>query len=77
MEMVFETKNWEQPSESCVVCHKKRDGVLPQWWNLNNYYGLNGIHCDVCFEKVCHKDGKPVHPVKYKNALRKLATNRL
>ena len=59
-------------NEICTVCRKKREGVLPQWWSLVNYYGVNGIYCPVCFEKVRHKDGKPVHPIAYRNALRKM-----
>ena len=59
-------------NESCVVCRKKREGVLPQWWNLTNYYGVKGVFCPACFEKVRHKDGKPVHPIAYRNALRKM-----
>tara|TARA_R110000822_G_C15136032_1_gene475652 strand:- start:338 stop:625 length:288 start_codon:yes stop_codon:yes gene_type:complete len=58
--------------ESCTVCSKKREGVLSQGWNLTNYYGLNGIYCPVCFEKVRHKDGKPIHPIAFRNLLRKM-----
>ena len=58
--------------QSCVVCSKKRDGVLPQWWSLVNYYGVKGVFCPACFEKVRHKDGKPVHPIAFRNALRKM-----
>ena len=56
-------------NESCVVCRKKHDVLLPQWWNLTDYHGVNGIYCPACFEKVRHKDGKPVHPIAYRNAL--------
>ena len=59
-------------NEICTVCRKQRRGVLPQWWNLNNYYKLKGVFCYVCFEKVRHKDGKPIHPIAYRNALRKM-----
>lgn len=59
-------------NELCTVCQKKREGVLPQWWSLTQYHGVNGIYCFVCFEKVRHKDGKPVHPIAYRNALRKM-----
>ena len=59
-------------NEICTVCRKKRDGVLPQWWSLTQYHGVNGIYCPACFEKVRHKDGKPVHPIAYRNALRKM-----
>ena len=59
-------------NELCTVCSKKRNGVLPQWWSLVEYYGMKGIYCPVCFEKVRHKDGKPVHPIAYRNLLRKM-----
>ena len=59
-------------NEICTVCRKKREGVLPQWWNLTDYHGAKGIFCPVCFEKVRHKDGKPVHPIAYGNLLKKM-----
>ena len=59
-------------NESCVVCQRVRDGVLPQWWSLTNYHGANGIYCPACFEKVRHKDGKPMHPIAFQNLLRKM-----
>ena len=59
-------------NESCVVCRKKHDVLLPQWWSLTNYYGVKGIFCYKCFEKVRHKDGKPIHPSAYRNLLRKM-----
>ena len=62
----------DRENESCVVCSKERRGVLPQWWNLTDYHGAKGIFCPVCFEKVRHKDGKPIHPIAYCNLLRKM-----
>tara|TARA_R110002126_G_scaffold272252_1_gene416385 strand:- start:39 stop:347 length:309 start_codon:yes stop_codon:yes gene_type:complete len=59
-------------NEICTVCQRVRDGVLPQWWSLTQYHGVNGIYCPACFEKVRHKDGKPVHPIAYGNLLRKM-----
>ena len=59
-------------NEICTGCQRVRDGVLPQWWSLTNYYDLTGIFCYTCFEKVRHKDGKPVHPIAYGNLLRKM-----
>ena len=59
-------------NEICTVCRKKREGVLPQWWSLVEYYGVKGVFCPACFEKVRHKDGKPVHPIAFRNALRKM-----
>ena len=59
-------------NEICTVCSKERRGVLPQWWNLTDYHGAKGIFCPVCFEKVRHKDARPVHPIAYRNALRKM-----
>ena len=59
-------------NEICTVCSKERRGVLPQWWDLNNYYKLKGVFCYVCFEKVRHKDARPVHPIAYKKLLRKM-----
>ena len=59
-------------NEICTVCRKQRQGVLTQWWNLNNYYKLKGIFCYVCFEKVRHKNARPLHPIAYRNALRKM-----
>ena len=59
-------------NEICTVCGKQRRGVLPQWWNLTDYHGAKGIFCPVCFEKVRHKDARPVHPIAYRNALRKM-----
>ena len=59
-------------NEICTVCRKKREGVLPQWWSLTNYYDLTGIFCPACFEKVRHKDGKPMHLIAYRNVLRKM-----
>ena len=56
-------------NEICTVCSKERRGVLPQWWNLTDYHGAKGIFCPACFEKVRHKDGKPVHPIAYGNLL--------
>ena len=59
-------------NELCTMCRKERRGVLPQWWSLTNYYGVKGIFCYKCFEKVRHKNGKPVHPIAFRNALRKM-----
>ena len=59
-------------NEICTVCQRVRDGVLPQWWSLTKYHGVNGIYCPACFEKVRHKDAQPVHPVAFRNALRKM-----
>ena len=59
-------------NELCTVCSKERRGVLPQWWNLTDYHGAKGIYCPACFEKVRHKDGKPVHPIAYGKLLRKM-----
>ena len=59
-------------NEICTVCSKQRRGVLPQWWSLNNYYKLKGIFCYVCFEKVRHKDARPLHPIAYRNLLKKM-----
>ena len=61
-------------NELCTVCRKERRGVLSQWWSLNNYYKLKGVFCYVCFEKVRHKDGKPVHPIAYRNLLARSKT---
>ena len=59
-------------NEICTACGKQRRSVLPQWWNLTDYHGAKGIFCYTCFEKVRHKDGKPMHPIAYRNALRKM-----
>ena len=60
-------------NELCTMCRKERRGVLPQWWSLTDYYGgLKGIFCYKCFEKVRHKDGKPVHPIAFQNLLKKM-----
>ena len=59
-------------NEICTVCRKERRGVLPQWWNLTDYHGAKGVFCYVCFEKVRHKDARPVHPIAFKNLLRKM-----
>ena len=61
-------------NEICTVCSKKHDVLLPQWWNLTDYHGVNGIYCPACFEKVLHKDGKPVHPIAYRNLLARSKT---
>ena len=59
-------------NEICTVCRKQRRGVLPQWWNLVNYYRVNGIFCYTCFEKVRHKDARPLHPIAYRNLVKKM-----
>ena len=59
-------------NEICTVCRKKHDVLLPQWWSLVNYYDLTGIFCYTCFEKVRHKNARPLHPIAYRNALRKM-----
>ena len=59
-------------NELCTVCQKKREGVLPQWWSLVEYYGMTGIFCYTCFEKVRHTNARPLHPIAYRNLLRKM-----
>ena len=59
-------------NESCVVCQRVRDGVLPQWWNLIDYHGAKGIFCYTCFEKVRHTNARPLHPIAYRNLLKKM-----
>ena len=57
----------------CHACGKENKGTKTQWWHLSGgYYGLSGFLCSGCFEKVAHRDGKPNHPVAYRNILKKL-----
>jgi hypothetical protein len=57
----------------CSACGKEHSGTKTQWWFLNNYYGVTGFVCGRCFDKVAHRDGKPDHPVAYRNMVKKLA----
>ena len=61
--------------QKCCACGKEHTGTKTQWWRLSGYYGLNGFVCAGCFEKVAHRDGKPNHPVAYRNILKKLASS--
>ena len=56
----------------CGACGKKHNGTKTQWWHLKGYFGLTGFVCSNCFEKVAHRDGKPIHPVAYRNVLKML-----
>lgn len=57
----------------CACCGKKQTTLKKQWWHLINYYGLSGTFCSECYDKVSHNaDGKPYHPVAYRNVLKKI-----
>jgi len=60
----------------CTYCEKEKNAYKHQWWHLCKYYGLNGLFCNTCYNKVAHdSEGKPRHPVSYRNALKKLGYN--
>ena len=45
-----------------------------QWWNLNNYFGISGVFCGDCYEKVSHDSyGNPNHPAELAFMLLKMA----
>lgn len=58
---------------TCDLCSKEYKGKKHQFWHLKNYYSINGCLCSSCMNKVNHSfEGKPLHPVAYRNALKKL-----
>ena len=65
-------KEMKVESAKCCACGKENKGTKAQWWHLSGYYGLSGWVCSGCFEKVAHRDGKPNHPVAYRNILKNL-----
>lgn len=43
----------------------KTVGGWPRFWHLNNYFGISGVFCGSCYEKVSHDSyGKPNHPAE-------------
>lgn len=52
----------EQPCTNCGKVH-----VKGQWWNLSNYFGINGYFCPDCYDLVSHNPlKKPNNPKDYK-----------
>jgi hypothetical protein len=60
----------------CAACDQPpHPGIKSQWWHLRDYYGVSGWVCRTCFNKVRHVNDKPVHPVVYRNIMKKLKGN--
>ena len=64
----------------CGICNKELDKrPKTNCFVLNDYYQITDIVCFNCFyEKVAHDaSGKPIHPVAYRNALKKYKAGRV
>ena len=51
---------------NCTNCGIKKTENSGQWWNLHNYFKINGRFCPTCYNKVSH-DGyeRPKNPNDY------------
>ena len=74
MEMAIASINRIVGRRQCNCCQKiwtKRHKT--QWWELNSYFGLSGLYCGQCYEKVQHDAfGIPRHPISYWNILKRM-----
>jgi hypothetical protein len=51
---------------TCVNCGDSRPMGDSGFWSLNKYYGLSGMYCRTCYNKVSHDSyGKPENPEEY------------
>ena len=57
----------------CDLCGKDQKGHIEHAWRLRDYYGISGLLCGRCYERVRHDAyGRPYRPVMYCKALEKL-----
>ena len=64
-------------ADVCTYCgkaHHREDSRNGKWWwNLSNYFGINGFFCSDCYELVSHDSYKqPRNPGAYLMVLLKL-----
>lgn len=53
---------------TCICCGimGKNEPGKPTWWHLTLYFGLTGIFCPDCYNKVAHDGfGNPKNPEEY------------
>lgn len=51
---------------NCTNCGTTKARNPGQWWNLHNYFKINGLFCPTCYDKASHDAyGNPKNPNDY------------
>ena len=58
---------------NCDLCNREQKTRIELVWRLRDYYGISGVLCGRCYDRVRHDAyGRVYHPVMYRKALKQL-----